>query len=134
MILIYGAPGPSVLSFSTLAIDPTTGDMCNPPSLARGTDAIVMKLRSRFRMYLAEWFLDTRLGVPYREQIFIKNPPIPVINAIYRKVVINTPGILSVSSFSSTLNHASRSLISSFTAALIDGTSTLVAQAEPFIL
>jgi hypothetical protein len=127
-----GLPSPTI-AFSELAIDPVTGDLAMPPYIVKGADAVVQKMRQRFRMFKGEWFLDLRLGVPYLQSIFIKNPSQVLINTIFTKVLTGTPGVSSVASFNGTLDRATRALVSDFQAVLVDGTS-VIAQAEPFII
>lgn len=120
-------------TFVELAIDPLTGDMHTQPFLARGPDATVQRLRTRFQFFKAEWFLDKRLGIPYREFILIKNPNMILISFIFRQVLVTTPGVASVARFTAVIDSVARHLISDFEATLSDGT-VLRADAEPFVL
>lgn len=49
-----------------------------------------IKLFNRFRMFLGEWFRDTRIGMPYLTQILVKAPILPLVAQIFRNVIINT--------------------------------------------
>lgn len=124
------APG---IAFSELAMDPTTGDLVFPPYIVTGADAVVQKIRQRFKFFKGEWFLDQRLGVPFLQSIFIKSPDQIFINAVFSSVLLGTPGVASIASFSSSLDRLFRTLTVDFQATLVDGT-TVIAQAEPFIL
>lgn len=121
------------ITFSELATNPTTGDLAFPPYIVRGPDAILQKIRQRFKFFKGEWFLDQRLGVPYLQSIFIKAPNQIFIDAVFSAVLSGTPGVASVASFSSSLDRPSRTLTVNFQVQLVDGT-TVTAQAEPFIL
>lgn len=127
-----GLAVPSI-AFSELATDPTTGDLAFPPYIVRGPDAVVQKIRQRFKFFKGEWFLDQRLGVPYLQSIFIKAPNQIFIDAVFSSVLLGTPGVASIASFSSSLDRLSRTLTVDFQVTLVDGT-TVTAQAEPFIL
>lgn len=127
-----GIVAPS-LAYATLALDPATGDLYAQPFIAKGPDAVIQKLRCRFKFWRAEWFLDTRLGVPYREAILVKNPDTVLINFIYSQVLLTTPGVASVKYFRSLLSKPDRTLITDFEAVLEDGT-ILRAETEPFII
>ena len=59
----------------------------------RVADSTAIKLRNRMMFFQGEWFLDTRLGVPYRKFVFLKNPQIPLVKQMFRKVIEGTPGI-----------------------------------------
>jgi hypothetical protein len=121
------------LQYAELALDPTTGDVLLPIQIIRGAEAVAQRIRVRFRFFLGEWFLDTRLGVPYYRDILIKNPDSILIGFIFRQVLLTTPGVKSVASFSASLERATRTLTVTFEAQLEDGTE-LRAVAEPFII
>jgi hypothetical protein len=119
--------------------DPNTNDVhFSSLQIAKGDDAIAQKLRQRLRMFLGEWFLDTRLGVPYLREaggiVFgVKGPNIPAINAVFRKVILSVPQITKIQSLSFTVDSRARTGKLDFVALLDDG-RTLTALAEPFIV
>ena len=121
------------LAYATLAIDPVSGDLPEKPFIARGADAVVQKIRSRFRFFKGEWFLDTRLGVPYLQSVFIKRPNQALITSIFSKVLTDTPGVNRVVRFSSSWDRDTRTLTTDFEAVLDDGT-IIRATSEPFII
>ena len=55
-----------------------------------------VKLGNRLQLFLGEWFVDTRLGVPYFQQIYVKNPDLAVIGQLFRQVILGCPGVASV--------------------------------------
>jgi hypothetical protein len=59
-------------------------------------DVIVQTLETRFQFFKGEWFLDTRLGVPYFQRVLVKGTPLHVIESIFREVIRTTPGIRDV--------------------------------------
>lgn len=85
---------------ATLALDPTTGDMIFPPTIAKGDDAIIQSVYAVLRFFEGEWFLDTRQGIPFIRRIFVKNPSFPTINAIFRQGLLTIPQVAQVVSFS----------------------------------
>lgn len=124
---------PVDLPYAELALDPATWDVAYPVRVLTGGDAILQRIKVRFRFFLGEWFLDTRLGVPYFRDILIKSPDLILVSAIFRQVLLTTPGVKSVASFTSTPDWSARLLTADFEATLDDGTR-IVAQAEPFII
>jgi hypothetical protein len=116
-----------------LALNPATGDVAIPPRLIYGVEAIAQRIRVRFEWFLGEWFLDTRQGVPYYRDILIKNPDPILITFIFRRVLLSTPGVKSVSSFRAVLDKVTRTLTVDFEATADDG-NILTAVAEPFII
>lgn len=102
----------------------TDGDIdttSNALSLVTGYDAIAQHLRIRLRTFLGEWFLDTRIGFPFFEELFIKNPNKLVIDSRIRETVLETPGIVAVGSINYELDGATRALAITFTATLQSG-------------
>ena len=89
--------------------------------LVEGDDAIVQHLRIRFRFFLGEWFLDTRVGIPYYDEILIKNPDLSRVNGIFKQVIITTPGIASIEAFAMDFVGADRKLTITFLARKDDG-------------
>ncbi len=65
---------------------------------------IAQKLRIRLRFFAGEWSLDTTQGLPYFTLIFVKNPNLPRVKAIFRQVILTTPGIASLQTFSLVLD------------------------------
>ena len=86
-----------------------------------GDDAIGQHLKIRLRFFLAEWFLDLRLGVPYYRDVLIKNPNLVAVRGIFREVVLETPGIADVESLSTSFDPATRRLSVSLVALLDSG-------------
>lgn len=121
------------LQISELALNVTTGDLDLPVRIIRGAPAVAQRVRVRFRWFLGEWFLDKRQGVPYYRDVLVKNPDSVLISFIFRRVLLSTPGVQSVSDFSASLDRQSRKLTVDFEAKLDDG-SKLTAKSEPFII
>ena len=93
--------------------------------LLDGLDAIAQDVSTRLKMFLGEWFLDTRMGVPYFQRILVKNPSMPDVIAILTKVVAATPGVLSITKgLTYALNGSDRSLTVAFNANTTSGTLT----------
>ncbi len=124
-------PGSGVLPYSERAINPATGDLAYPAALLFGADAIMQRLRVRFAFWLGEWFLDTSQGIPYRERVFIRGVKPPAIVAMFRRILLDTPGVVAVPSCTLSPVTIARTATLSFQAKLSDG-SVIVAQNEPF--
>lgn len=86
-----------------------------------GDDAIVQHLKLRLQFFFAEWFLDKRLGVPYIQQILVKNPNLGAVRNIIREVVLETPGIASIDRFDLSVDAIIRKLTVGVTAVKDDG-------------
>jgi len=99
---------PDSLPFVTLGLDPATGDLAIPITLLRGVDALAQRLTTRYKFFLGEWFLDTRQGIPYFRDILVKNPDPSLIQSIFRKATLTTPGVLAIRRFGTQLEQQAR--------------------------
>lgn len=90
--------------------------------LVDGLSAIKQDILQRLRFYLGEWFLDTTKGVPYFQQILIKNPDQSKIDAIFINTILNTPGVITLTAYSFDLDSVNRILNIKFTAQTTSGT------------
>ena len=70
----------------------TNGQM----SLLTAADEFAQVLRTRLQFFEGEWFLDTRLGVPYFQYILVKNPDLRIIERIFRAVIFSIPNAAQV--------------------------------------
>src|SRR3972149_2057877 len=96
---------------SDIRLDLATGDLTITQgrlSLAVGADAVVQSLRIRFRTFLGEWFLDSRVGVPWFQLVFVKHPNLRLARAVLRQVALATPGVVAVRAFSVSLDDRRR--------------------------
>lgn len=100
--------------------------------LVIGDEAIAQQLRIRFRFALGEWFLDTRVGVPYFSEILIKNPNLSRVSGVFRQLILSTPGIESIEEFDLTLDNSVRKLVLQFSARKTDG--ELLEHLDEFII
>lgn len=99
-------------------LDLSTGGL----ELITGTDEIVQKLVTRLQFFLGEWFLDARQGIPYFEDVLVKNPDLVVIQGIFREAILETPGVAALLGvIETTVDRALRILSVSFTAQLESG-------------
>jgi len=89
--------------------------------LLTGVEAVGQHLRNRLNTFFQEWFLDKREGVPYFEHIFKKKINPLVVDGIFKREIINTPGILELKSFNLDIDGTLRVLTLSFTASSTDG-------------
>lgn len=98
-----------------------------------GGDAIVDKLHCRFRFFFKEWFLNQKLGFPWREYVLIKNADRNVVASYVRETIETCPGVTSIDFIDLSTRPALRILDVSFAARMRDGIQ-LTYQEEPFDL
>lgn len=97
-----------------------------------GPEEMLQRIVARLRMFKGEWFLDTRLGIPYFQNVLVRSPNLPAISAMFRRVILTTPGVLEIVSFQLTFDEVSRALILTFYARTTEG-DVGVTDAEPLI-
>jgi hypothetical protein len=105
------------LNTATSDLDLSNGDLY----LIEENDAIAQHVSQRFKTFLAEWFLDETVGVPYFDYIFRKNPNPVVIDAVLKRVALESPGVVELTSWELTLDSARRELSLDFTARSEEG-------------
>lgn len=76
----------------------------------QGADKIAQEIKINLLTFLGEWFLDETWGVPYLEDILIKNPRMSLVEAILREHVESIPDVNSVTSFGLNWDRAKRTL------------------------
>lgn len=91
------------------------------------------KLQNLFAFFLGEFFLDTRLGIPYRQFIFVKNPDLRIVKQIFRNVILSVPWIASVVGLKLALSKA-RVLSYAFAAKTQSGAVITGGSGVPFVV
>jgi hypothetical protein len=81
-----------------------------------GTNPILQDILQKIKFFQGEWFLDNSLGVPWFQQILVKNPDLAKIEAIFIDLILSVPGVDALVSFEFTPNLPNRSFTLSFQA------------------
>jgi hypothetical protein len=92
--------------------------------LVDGIDAIRQELDIALQFFLNEWFLDTRLGLPYYEKILGKKPRINVIKGVFRDAILQVNGVNSIFDLNIDFSAATRILSVEFRAGTVEGELT----------
>ncbi len=95
--------------------------------LTSGREAIAQHIAQRLKTFTGEWFMDTRLGIPYFQQVFKKQPNMTVLDTIFKSEIVNTPGVLELTAFYIGIDRKTRELSISFSARTEDGPVTVEA-------
>lgn len=93
-------------------IDPATGDI----QLVDGAARVAQQIKVTLLLFLGEWFLDTSFGVPYFEDILVKNPRWGTVSAVLRTRIAAVPGVGRIRRLTLDFNRATRSLSATFEA------------------
>lgn len=94
-----------------LVIDEDTKELrltANLEELTRQRLAINLKL------FQGEWYADINLGTPYFQEIYGKNTKVAADLAI-KDVILSTDGIVTLNTYSSSIDKTTRKLTVSFT-------------------
>ena len=51
------------------------------------------------QFFLGEWFLDTTIGIPWMQMIFVKGVAASLIEAVFKEAILNTEGVTSLEKF-----------------------------------
>lgn len=97
-----------------------------------GSNPVLQDILQAMRTFLNEWYLDNTLGIPYFQQILVKNPDQSKIDALFQNVILGRPGVVQLLSYKFTPSNALRSLDVEFkaqtTSGVVDYSGTLVSQ------
>jgi hypothetical protein len=104
-----------------LFLDRTTGDLAiEGGDLVLAAD-LAQAISIRLKWFRNEYFLNTSIGVPYYDQIFVKAPRLDQIAALYRDEIARTPGVTKVLTVDVSLNNSTRELKVTWRAEGADG-------------
>lgn len=91
-------------------------------------------LTNKFKLFLGEWYRDTRVGWPFFQQVAIKNANLRVVENIVRRVILNTPPFVRAD-VTVTPPDAGRKATCSFVAYAPSGATVTSTQLDlPFIV
>lgn len=83
--------------------------------------SIRQALQIKLKWFLGEWVFNPDLGVPYFEDILIKNPNQAIIEKDIREQILSVEGVTGIDSLSLSLDRQSRNLICKFIAQTTEG-------------
>lgn len=100
-----------------LKLDTTTHDLViekGDLSLVKAGNEVAQNLKERLLFILGEWFLDTTVGIPYFESIWIKNPNPDLVDDIFKSAIQETDDVIELLEFSSSFDTQQRKYSVSF--------------------
>jgi hypothetical protein len=119
------------------AENPIVGDLAldgNDFYITDGVQAVMQDIRIRTLFVWGEWFLDRTQGVPYFQHILVAHPDLNRIRAIFRKVILGTPGMGTLDTFTVDFDRPNRVLNVAFAGRTADGTPINSADYGPFVV
>jgi hypothetical protein len=94
-----------------------TGDI----AFVDGADAIAQHCTIRLRTFLGEYWLNENIGLDYFGKILLKNPNFVVVQSLFRRTILGTPGVLALLQFEMSLDKVERLLSVTFRANTTEG-------------
>jgi len=88
-----------------------------------GDDYVVQLVKCRLLFALDTWELDPKLGLPWIQDILVKDADSTLVRGLIRNTILKTEGVASVDSLSMSLDTNTRGLTVSFTATTDEGTA-----------
>ena len=86
-----------------------------------GADKVAQQIKMTLLTFLGEWFLNITFGVPYLEDILIKNPKLPSVENILRLKIKSVPDVERITEFRMDFNRRDRTLQVAFVAETLLG-------------
>ena len=78
---------------------------------------VVQHIRTRLQFYRGEWPLNINSGVPYFQEIFTKPINLASIESTFKSIILNTPGVVLLVTFSlEYIGNSERKLYVNFSA------------------
>lgn len=92
------------------------------------------KLTNLYQLCYGEWFVDTRLGVPYIQYVLVKSPDLGVVASVLNQVVSFVPQIQGILSSSFDFNPSQRNLSVAYQLQTLSGALITGGPGQPFII
>lgn len=107
-----------------IQLDTTTHDLvivAGDAQVINEARRVAQQIKITLLFFLGEWFLDTSFGVPYLEDILVKNPRWSRVQTVLRARIADVPGVRRVVTLKTTLDAATRGLRVEFEADTLFG-------------
>ena len=85
---------------------------------------VTQKLNCRLQFFAGEWFLDTTQGIDLYGNVFVKNPDLSTIQALFKSAILDVPDVNSIVSYDQSYDPRARSLSVTFTVDTVYGQTT----------
>ena len=97
-------------------------DLClTSDSNPLGTNNVLQDILQNLNFFLGEWFMNNTYGVPWFQQILVKNPDQAKVEGLLMNTILGTPGVQQLLSYSFKVIRATRLLQCSFSVMTTSG-------------
>jgi hypothetical protein len=112
-----------------------TGDMTFGQSgsnfFVNSPQAVAQLITTRLKLWVGEWFLDQTAGTPWSTQILGTGTK-QLYDSVIRTVILNTPGVIGISEYSSSLTNRSLAVTAQVVTQYSTSVLAQINQAMPF--
>lgn len=84
--------------------------------LASPNQIVAQRIKQKLLLNRGEWFIDTEVGIPYIEEVFVKNFSLTSIEALFVRAIREVKGVAELRDINVTLDKAKRILTVDFVA------------------
>jgi len=98
-------------AYADLKVDLTTGDIVvtgGKLQTVSGMEYAIQHWVAALHLFEGEWYYNALLGLPYKRQIFVKNPNMTVVRALFAETTRGVPLITAVRSMKFGLDTTKR--------------------------
>lgn len=75
-----------------------------------GVARVAQQVKQALLILLGEYFLDTRIGIPYREAVWVKNPQPTLLRTLFTETLLAVEGVTRVADLRLAVDDATRRL------------------------
>jgi hypothetical protein len=86
-----------------------------------GVNEIAQNLKIRLGTFLGEYYLNTLVGIPYYEEVFVKPANQIRVDSLFKNEILNTNGILELTKYESGFNGTTREYTINFSVRTVTG-------------
>lgn len=101
--------------------------------LSTGGEELAYRMRNRVFSVRGEWFADARVGIPWFDIVFLKNPNVGLIESVFDQALRALPGLATLAVVA-TFDKAARNLDIAFEATADLGEKITGGLGTPFIV
>lgn len=90
------------MTYKALMIDKRTHDLvfqAGALQMVEDAEAVAQRVKQHLRLFLREWFLDTTIGVPWIDYVFVRPFDRATAEAVVKDAVLQVPGVKEITSF-----------------------------------
>lgn len=96
-----------------LKLDPVTHDIFfsnfRLATLVTKAEDLGQRLKVKLLLFKGEWFLNINYGVPYYQEVFVRQSSKDKVDDIFRAQIASEDGVVDLLSYSSVFNTSTRS-------------------------